>query len=81
MEEGIKLYGLSNRQMLLADVLWSCKNLNQVNSFIRSLPSDRDRKDCETLIELMKQAVLDATVKECDDAAAALERIKHGSQL
>ena len=54
----IEITGLSKRQMVLADILWSIDDWNQVERFIASLPK-RDRIDCEGILELMRMALVE----------------------
>ncbi len=54
----IEITGLSKRQMILADILWSIDDWNQVERFIASLPK-RDRIDCEGILELMRMALVE----------------------
>jgi len=54
----IEITGLSKRQMILADILWSIDDWNQVERFIASLPK-KDRIDCEGILELMRMALVE----------------------
>ena len=54
----IEITGLTKRQMLLADILWSIDDWNQVETFIASLPK-RDRIYCEGILELMRMALVE----------------------
>jgi hypothetical protein len=54
----IEITGLSKRQMILADILWSIEDWNQVERFIASLPK-KDRIDCEGILELMRMALVE----------------------
>jgi len=57
------IVGLNDRQRVLADIIWSCKNAEAVKGFIRSLPTRAQRQEAENIIELMKMAV----VEQCYD--------------
>jgi hypothetical protein len=49
----IKLQGLNARQQLLADILWSFEEYEQVEAFIATLP-DRQACECQSIIEMMR---------------------------
>jgi hypothetical protein len=52
MEE-IVLTGLNKRQRVLADIMWSIEEWDDVERFIATLPK-RERIECEGIVELMK---------------------------
>ena len=54
--------GLSPKQMVLADIMWNLDGFDEVQTFVSSLPK-AERKECHTIIELMKMAV----VEQCYD--------------
>ena len=54
----IEITGLSKRQQILADILWSIEDWPQVERFIASLP-ERERIDCEGILELMRMALVE----------------------
>ena len=54
----ITLHGLTERQQLIADILWTCDTQQQVVQLIISLP-ESDRRDATTVAELMVWAVFD----------------------
>jgi len=54
--------GLNAKQRALADIMWSLDGFDEVQAFIATLPR-QERKDCHTIIELMKMAV----VEQCYD--------------
>jgi hypothetical protein len=57
------IVGLNDRQRVLADIIWSCKTAPAVKGFIRSLPTRAQRDEAESIVELMKLAV----VEQCYD--------------
>ena len=81
----IEITGLSKRQMILADILWSIDDWPQVERFIASLPK-RDRIDCEGILELMRMALVEEYAdqmksegyfaEEYAEAKEAIEKIK-----
>ena len=52
MEE-IVLTGLNKRQRVLADIMWSIEEWDDVERFIATLPK-RERIECEGIVEMMK---------------------------
>jgi hypothetical protein len=54
----IEIEGLSTKQRMLADIIWSLDSQNQVNTFIRSLPP-ADRLQAQTVCEMMILAFFD----------------------
>ena len=54
----ITIEGLSKKQKLLADLMWSMDNKEQVLTFINSL-NDRDRRQAQVVCELMVLACFD----------------------
>lgn len=54
----ITIEGLSNKQRLLADIIWSLDTQEQVRSFIATLPA-RDRREAQLVTQLMILAFID----------------------
>ncbi len=54
----IKIQGLSRKQKLMADLMWSMDDKDQVMTFIKSL-SPSDRKQAQVVCELMVLACFD----------------------
>ena len=55
--------GLNAHQRVLADIIWSCNTAEAVKGFIRSLPTRAQRQEAESIVDLMKLAV----VEQCYD--------------
>ena len=53
-----ELQGLNARQRVLADIMWQLEEFEQVQAFIATLP-DREACECQTIIEMMKMAVVE----------------------
>jgi len=53
-----ELYGLNNRQQVLADIMWDLREWDDVQAFIDTLPR-RERAECESIIEMMRMAVVE----------------------
>ena len=54
----IELRGLNARQQVLADILWSLEEYEDVERFIAALPQ-RERIECEGLIEMMRMELIE----------------------
>jgi len=61
--------GLNARQRVLADIIWACDTAEAVKGFIRSLPTRAQRQEAETIVEMMKMAV----VEQCYDGIGTME--------
>jgi len=60
--------GLSPKQMVLADIMWGLDGFDEVSAFIATLPR-REQKECHTIIELMKMAM----VEQCYDGIGSMD--------
>ena len=54
----IEIHGLTPKQMVLADIMWTISSREGVESFIATLPQS-DQRDCRNIIELMQLAFVD----------------------
>ncbi len=66
----ITIEGLNQRQRVLADILWACSDIDEVDRFINALPTQALRRDARAVMEVMKVAVLD-----CVDGTEAAETV------
>jgi len=57
MEE-IVLTGLNKRQRVLADIMWSIEEWDDVERFIATLPK-REKIECEGIVEMMKMELVE----------------------
>jgi len=72
----IELTGLTKRQMILADIIWSIEEWDMVEVFIKSL-SKRDRIDCEGIIEMMTMSMIEELGnKDFTEANKIIEKVK-----
>ena len=55
----IKLTGLNKRQRVLADIMWSIEEWDDVVKFIATLPK-RERAECASIVELMKLELVES---------------------
>jgi hypothetical protein len=51
--------GLNERQRYLADLVWSCHSQEDLEEMIESLPSNQDKYDCCSIVELIRQNALE----------------------
>ena len=70
-----ELYGLTPHQQKLADALWSIEEWDDVVCFIDQLP-ERDQKDAESILEMMRMAVVEQCYDGIQEFTEALEVIK-----
>lgn len=68
----IQVEGLTQRQRIIADVLWAMDTPEQVSSFIASLPQPT-QSEAQTVMSLMIWAMLDS-VMDTDLAQRELAR-------
>ena len=70
----IELYGLSPKQMALADIMWSISSKEGVDAFIATLPK-AEARTCRVLIEMMQLAFLDE-VDNTQDAVRVIDKFR-----
>lgn len=71
----IQIHGLSKKQMALADIIWACDCREHVESFINSLQGE-NKKEAQTVFELMLLAVLDDVETIDDHTVKLIESLK-----
>ena len=54
----ITIQGLTHKQKVFMDVMWSMESMPAVNAFIKSLPT-RDQQDCRSLVAIAVQESLE----------------------
>ena len=54
----IQIEGLTKKQKMFADIIWSLDTQDQVKAFIESLP-EKDKRQAATVCELMILAFID----------------------
>ena len=54
----ITIQGLTHKQKVFMDVMWSMESMPAVNAFIKSLPT-RDQQDCQSLVAIAVQDTLE----------------------
>ena len=71
MSHSITIQGLTVKQKAMMDTLWAMENMDQVQSFVKSL-APADAMDCLSLIEILIQETYEREVMEdYKDAATA----------
>lgn len=73
MSKDITIEGLTPRQYQLVDLLWNCKDIEQVQALIAAMPTKQDRQDCRSLVQLLTWDSIELELgfsKEIKDAAA-----------
>lgn len=68
----IHLEGLTDRQMILADLIWSCRTREAIDELVRSMPSQDLMDEARSIVELM----ILATVDECYDGRGSLDEAR-----
>jgi hypothetical protein len=65
----IIITGLTHKQKVLMDVMWSMDDMTKVTAFVKTLPK-RDRQDCLSLISIATQESLELEGLELYEQAA-----------
>ena len=48
----IRIENLTQRQRQIMDLLWHCDDITQLNTLIQALPTERDRCDAQSLVQI-----------------------------
>jgi hypothetical protein len=75
----ITLQGLTVRQQQLCELMWSCRDIEQVRALIRALPTREDRQSAETLMLLIIHETLEDEGGLNDysqDCARVIDRVR-----
>lgn len=67
----ITIQGLTHKQKVLMDVMWSMDSMPLVEAFIKSLPT-RDGQDCASLVTIAVQETLEQEGRIADYEELAL---------
>ena len=74
----ITIQGLTDCQRQLCDLMWSCRDLEQVRTLIRALPTVEDQQQADTLMQVMihesleSQGGLDDYSQDCARVIAGI---------
>jgi hypothetical protein len=71
----LELYGLNARQQVLADIMWQLEEYDDVQAFIATLP-DREACECESIIEMMRLALVEQYAEGMADEVPITEAQK-----
>jgi hypothetical protein len=61
----IRLDGLTPRQQMLADIMWSIEEWADVEKFIATLPA-RERIECQGIVEMIRIELIESYQKSLD---------------
>ena len=70
----ISITGLTHKQKVFMDVMWTMDSMPAVQAFIKTLPK-RDQQDCLSLVEIAVQETLEEDNRMDDYEADALSVI------
>ena len=73
-----ELQGLNARQQVLADIMWQLEEYDQVQAFIATLP-DREACEAESIIEMMRMAVVEQCytgIQNTDAAKSVIDKVR-----
>lgn len=65
----ISIEGLTERQRILADIIWACETMDQAQALVKSLQGE-DRRDAVTLMTVMIHEVLEERIDDYSEAAS-----------
>ena len=65
----ITINGLSPRQMIMADLIWACDSKEDIDGFIRFLPTQEMKDEARVIVDLM----LMATIEQCYDGVTPMD--------
>ena len=66
----ITIQGLTHKQKVFMDVMWTMESMPAVNAFINTLPT-RDQQDCRSLVAIAVQETLEQEGRIADYEAIA----------
>jgi len=69
----ISITGLSQKQKVFMDVMWTMDSMPAVEAFIKTLPT-RDRQDCQSLVTIAVQETLEqeGRINDYEDVAVSI---------
>ena len=73
-----ELHGLNARQQFLADIMWQLEEYDDVEAFIATLP-ERDACECQSIIEMMRMAVVEQCydgIQNLDAAQSVIDKVR-----
>jgi hypothetical protein len=73
-----ELQGLNSRQKVLADIMWSLEEYDDVEAFIATLP-EQEACECHSIIEMMRMAVVEQCydgIQNLDAAQSVIDKVR-----
>ena len=69
----ISITGLTHKQKVFMDVMWTMESMPAVEAFINSLPQ-RDQQDCQSLVAIAVQESLEqeGRINDYEDVAVSI---------
>jgi hypothetical protein len=71
----IEIHGLTDRQKLLCELMWTCRELSDLDDLINNLPPE-DKLYCESLKIIMVQEAIENTFRDKREWDTALALTK-----
>jgi hypothetical protein len=76
----INLDGLNSRQRVLADIMWSIEEWDDVERFVATLPT-RERIECEGIVEMMRLELVESyragmNIEDTAEATRLIDNIR-----
>ena len=68
----IQLEGLTQRQMVLADMIWACGTKSEIDRLIKFLPTQEMKDEAESIVQMM----IMAAVEQCYDGLGSMDEAK-----
>ena len=75
----ITIQGLTDRQRQLCELMWACRDLEQVRTLIRALPTLEDQQQAETLMQVIIHESLESQGgldDYAEHAAGVVDRVR-----
>ena len=66
------IQGLTTRQLTIANLLWSFDSQDQVHAFIKALPTEQDRKEAASLVQIMIHECLEEALEDHAESAQSV---------
>ena len=66
------IQGLTTRQLTIANLLWSFDSQDQVHAFIKALPTEQDRKEATSLVQIMIHECLEEALEDHAESAQSV---------
>lgn len=63
------IQGLTARQLAIANILWSFDSEDQVHAFIKALPTEQDRKEAASIVQIMIHECLEEVLDDHAESA------------